>query len=64
MRPFRAMTAAPPPGPVIPSTRQITRWLLSRPAGLDQDERNQLAGVLDHCPHLHALAGHVRGFAR
>jgi transposase len=31
VRPFRAMTAAPPPGPVVPKTRQITRWLLSRP---------------------------------
>jgi transposase len=38
VRPFRAMTAAPPPDPVIPATRQITRWLLSRPDNLNQDE--------------------------
>jgi transposase len=63
VRPFRAMTAAPPPGPVIPATRQITRWLLSRPGTLDAGEQAQLASVLDRCPHLHALAGHVRGFA-
>jgi len=63
VRPFRAMTTAPPPGPVIPATRQITRWLLSRPATLDDDERNQLAGVQDRCPHLDALAGYVRSFA-
>jgi transposase len=63
VRPFRAMTAAPPPRPVIPATRQITRWLLSRPATLDAGEQAQLAGVLDRCPHLHALAGHVRSFA-
>jgi hypothetical protein len=62
-RPFRAMTAAPSPGPVIPTTRQITRWLLSRPATLTQDEHAQLAGVRDRCPHLDALAGHVRSFA-
>jgi transposase len=63
VRPFRAMTAAPPPGPVIPATRQITRWLLSRPATLDDDEQAQLVGIKARCPHLNALAGHVRGFA-
>jgi transposase len=63
VRPFRAMTAAPPPGPVVPSTRQITRWLLSRPATLTDDERGQLVGVQDRCPHLNALTGHVRSFA-
>ena len=63
VRPFRAMTAAPPPGPVIPATRQITRWLLSRPDTLDQDEHAQLAAIKDRCPHLDALAGHVRRFA-
>jgi hypothetical protein len=63
VRPFRAMTAAPPPGPVIPATRQITRWLLTRPAALGADEQKQLAVVLDRCPHLDALAGHVRSFA-
>jgi len=63
VRPFRAMTAAPPPGPVIPATRQITRWLLSRPATLNDDEQAQLAGVQDRCPHLNALAAHVRSFA-
>jgi transposase len=52
VRPFRAMTAAPPPGPVVPKTRQITRWLLSRPDRLDDDERAQLADVQNRCPHL------------
>jgi transposase len=63
VRPFRAMTAAPPPAPVIPATRQITRWLLSRPDSLDADEQQQLAGLQDRCPHLDGLAGHVRLFA-
>jgi transposase len=63
VRPFRAMTAAPPPGPVIPATRQITRWLLSRPDTLDAGEQAQMADVQDRCPHLCALAGHVRSFA-
>jgi transposase len=63
VRPFRAMTAAPPPGPAVPKTRQITRWLLSRPATLTDDEQAQLAGIQDRCPHLNALAAHVRSFA-
>jgi hypothetical protein len=63
VRPFRAMTAAPPPGPVIPATRRITRWLLSRSDTLEASEQAELADVLDHCSHLYALAGHVRSFA-
>jgi transposase len=63
VRPFRAMTAAPPPGPVTPKARQITRWLLTRPDTLNADEQAQLAGIQDGCPHLNALAAHVRSFA-
>jgi transposase len=63
VRPFRAMTAAPPPGPVVPKTRQITRWLLTRPDNLTADEQAQLASIQDTCPHLNALAAHVRSFA-
>ena len=32
VRPFRQLPAAPPPAPAVPKARQITRWLLSRPA--------------------------------
>jgi len=63
VRPFRAMTAAPPPSPVIPATRQITRWLLTRPAALSDEEQAQLASVQDRCPHLAVLAACVRSFA-
>jgi transposase len=63
VRPFRAMTAAPPPGPVIPATRQIARWLLTHPDNLDADEKTQLSEIQEQCPHLNALAGHVRAFA-
>ena len=62
-RPFRQQAIAPPPPPVVPKARQITRWLLSRPEHLQPDERDQLAAVQDRCPHLDALAGHVRSFA-
>jgi transposase len=63
VRPFRQLPAAPPPAPPVPKARQITRWLLSRPEHLHPDERDQLAAVQDRCPHLDALAGHVRSFA-
>jgi transposase len=63
VRPFRQLPAAPPPAPAVPKARQITRWLLSRPEHLQPDERDQLAAVQDRCPHLDALAGHVRSFA-
>jgi transposase len=47
----------------VPKTRQITRWLLSRPDHLDPDDQAGLAVVKARCPHLDALAGHIRGFA-
>jgi hypothetical protein len=31
VRPFRQAPAAPGPAPAVPKTRQITRWLLTRP---------------------------------
>jgi len=36
---------------------------LSRPDTLDAGEQAQMADVQDRCPHLYALAGHVRSFA-
>jgi len=63
VRPFRRQAAAPPPAPAVPKARQITRWLLSRPDHLQPGEQDQLAAVQDRCPHLDALAGHVRSFA-
>jgi transposase len=52
-----------PATPPVPKTRQITRWLLSRPDRLDPDDQAGLAVIRASCPHLDALAGHVRGFA-
>jgi hypothetical protein len=57
VRPFRQLAAAPPPAPAVPKARQITRWLLSRPATLDADEQAAHAGIRARCPHLDALAG-------
>ena len=50
-------------GPAVPKTRQITRWLLTRPDHLQPDEQAQLEAVRARCPHIDALAGHVTAFA-
>jgi transposase len=63
VRPFRQLAAAPPPAPAVPKGRQITRWLLSRPASLDPGEQAQLDDIRARCPHLDALARHVTSFA-
>ncbi len=52
-----------PAAPPAPKTRQVTRWLLTRPDRLDPDDQARLAAAKTSCPHLDALAGHVRGFA-
>ena len=51
------------PAPAVPKTRQITRWLLSRPGSLDDGDQARLAAARAGCPHLDALAGHIRDFA-
>ncbi len=49
--------------PALPKIRAITRWLLTNPDSLDQDEAVQLKQARERCPHLDALAGHVTAFA-
>jgi len=56
--------AAPAKPPAPPAARQISRWMLTGPARLGEDEQAQLAAVLGRCPELHALAGHVTEFAK
>jgi len=51
------------PAPAVPKTREITRCLLSHPGNLDDDDQARLAAVRAGCPHLDALAGHIRDFA-
>ncbi len=51
------------PAPAVPKTREITRWLLSRPGSLDDGDQARLAAARARCPHLDALAGHIRDFA-
>ncbi len=56
--PFR-QAAAPDPAPAVPRTRQITRWLLSRPEHLKPEEQARLDAIRASCPHSDALAGHA-----
>jgi transposase len=57
--PRQAPAAAPPP-----KTRQVTRWLLTRPDHLDPADHARLDAARAQCPHLDALARHVRAFAK
>ncbi|MGH3196867.1 MAG: transposase [Streptosporangiaceae bacterium] len=61
--PFRRQAAAPDPAPAVPKTRQITRWLLTRPDRLRPEDQAALGQIKERCPHIQALAGHVSGFA-
>ena len=61
--PFRQALAAPEPGPAVPKTRQITRWLLTRPDHLRPEEQEQLGQIKERCPHIQALAGYISRFA-
>ena len=58
-RTSRLARAAPP----VPKTRQITGWLLSRPGRLGPADQAKLAAIKASCPHLEALASHIRDFA-
>jgi transposase len=60
---LRQSGPAPAPAPAVPKTREITRWLLSRPGSLGDGDQARLTAVRAACPHLDALAGHIRDFA-
>jgi len=64
LRPFRRDGALPPAAPAPPGTRDIARWILTDPAGLDDDGQAGLARATAACPHLGALARHVAEFAK
>jgi transposase len=55
--------AAPARPPAPPATRQVTRWILSSPAGLDPADAAALDAIRARCPELNALTSHVNGFA-
>jgi len=56
--------AAPPKPPAPPSRQQVTGWMLTDPARLDDGQQAQLTAILGRCPELDALARHVTAFAK
>jgi transposase len=52
-----------PSTPPIPKPSKISRWLLSNPEHLDQDEAGELDRLLPRCEHLDRLREHIRSFA-
>ena len=63
MAPFRQAATAPDPTPAAPKTRQVTRWLLTRPDHLQPEDQAQLNLIRASCPHIDTLARHVASFA-
>lgn len=51
------------PAPTPPTVRHVTKWLMTDPATLDPDTRDDLNTILNRSPQLTALADHVRQFA-
>lgn len=63
LRPLRAAGIAPAASPPAPKVRTVTRWLLTHPEHLDEDDTLELKKVRARCAHLEAVAGHVAAFA-
>ena len=61
---FRDGRPAPTPGPIPPTVRETSRWIMTRADRLDADDEVALKGILARCPHLDRLADHVTDFAR
>jgi hypothetical protein len=47
----------------IPPPRRLVSWIMTRPTELPEHDREHLDELLTACPHLAALAEHVRAFA-
>jgi transposase len=60
---WRTALPIPARGPQPLSVRELTRWICTRPEDLTTAETSRLTVILDDCPPISALAGHVRSFA-
>ena len=52
-----------PATPPVPKPREISRWLLTHPEHLGEDDKLALKQVTTQCEHLERLEEHVRRFA-
>jgi transposase len=56
--------SAPPPEPrPAPKPRRVVRWIMTNPGHLAEADAAELKEIRATCPHLDAVAGHVRDFA-
>ncbi|MEU5727436.1 hypothetical protein ABZ783_37315 [Micromonospora sp. NPDC047738] len=60
---LKAGIVAPPAPRPIPAPRATASWLLTHPDRLQPDHAATLNDVQAACPHLNAIARHVRTFA-
>ena len=52
---FRDARPAPPPGPVPPTVRATSRWIMTRPDRLDPDDQTALTNIQARCPELRRI---------
>ncbi|MFJ2890580.1 hypothetical protein ACIO53_31450 [Streptomyces sp. NPDC087305] len=52
-----------PTTPAIPKPCQVSRWMLTHPDHLDQDDALGLKTAVSSCEHLERLHSHIRTFA-
>ncbi|MFD7479945.1 ISL3 family transposase [Streptomyces sp. NPDC059837] len=52
-----------PTTPAIPKPRQVSRWMLTHPDHLDEDDALGLKTAVSSCEHLERLHSHIRTFA-
>lgn len=57
-------SGAQPAGPKPPRAREVAGWIMCPPEVLDEEERLRLKHVVEQCPELDSLVGHVRPFAQ
>lgn len=62
-RRFRQVKGRSPAQPAPPTVREVTAWITHHPGGLKETDRQRLKTVLERCPPLEAVSGHVRDFA-
>lgn len=63
LRPDPVRRKSAPCAAPVPKPRKISRWLLSRPEHLTEQDTSELKDLLTRCEHLQRLHEHVRGFA-
>ena len=64
LEPLRAGVTTPHLPHPAPTVRETTRWITSDPDHLTDDEKDQLAAILDRSPRLATLDQHVTTFAQ